>query len=331
MTVLIESAPRLLGDIGGTNARFALQSARGPVESLEVYETGRYPSLTDAVRNYLSRVAPLAPPRHAAFAVASPVTGERIALTNNVWSFSISDVKRDLGLSGLHVVNDFVAVALSILRLGPEDVRQIGGGEAVPATPIAAIGPGTGLGVSALVPAETGWVPLAAEGGHVTMPAYDAGEDAVIARLRKRLGHVSAERVLSGPGLVNLHFALAEIAGRPPEHLTSDEISRRALVEGDPACRETFDTFCAMLGTVAGNLALTLGARGGVFIAGGIVPDFAEAFAASAFRERFEEKGRFRDYLSRIPTFVITRDLPAFVGLSTLLDAAEQGTAPRPG
>ena len=316
------AAPRLLGDIGGTNARFALQMPGAPPEAVRVLATSDHASLAAAVTAYLEETGPPIAPDQAAIAVASPVAGDHVELTNNAWSFTISETQRALGLAGLHVVNDFVAIALSILKLEPGDARQIGGGAAMPGTPVGVIGPGTGLGVSGLVPADTGWVPLATEGGHVTLPAVTAREDEVVRWLRDKYGHASAERAISGPGLVNLHGALCDIDGTAPERLTPDDITRHALDNTSAVCVEALEMFCAMLGTVAGDLALTQGARGGVFIAGGIVPDFVDAFAASRFRDRFEDKGRFRTYLAQIPTFVITRELPAFLGLAAVLDAA---------
>ncbi len=168
--------------------------------------------------------------------------------------------------------------------------------------------------------ADGGWRPLATEGGHVTLAAADAQEAAVIDRLRARFGHVSAERVLSGPGLANLYDALAPGPDDGAAGIAPEDITRRALAGGDPPCQAALSMFCAMLGTVAGNLALSLGASGGVYIAGGIVPALGPAFAASKFRARFEDKGRFRAYMEAIPTWVITAEIPAFAGLAVLLD-----------
>lgn len=318
------AAPRLLADIGGTNARFALQPGEGDgaPEAVQVLATADYADMASAARAYLSMASPSEPPRLAAFAVAAPVAGERIELTNSAWSFSTPELKDALELDAVHVVNDFVAVALSVMKLGPNDARKIGGGTGIPATPIAVLGPGTGLGVSGLVPTESGWMPLATEGGHVTLPATTDREDAVIARLRETFGHVSAERAISGPGLVNLYTALAELGGSESERLTPEEITRRAVDNLCPICAEAWTLFCALLGTVAGNLALSAGARGGVFIAGGIVPDVIDAFASSPFRDRFEDKGRFRPYMEAIPTYVMTRDMPALLGLAAVLDAS---------
>ncbi|MEW5728742.1 MAG: glucokinase, partial [Pseudomonadota bacterium] len=273
-----------------------------------------------AARAYLAATAPGVALRRAAFAVASPITGDRVDLTNSAWDFSIDGVRRDLGLDLFEVVNDFTAVALSVRHLGDGDLIKLGGGEPAPRAPIAVLGPGTGLGVSALVPTASGrWEALATEGGHVTMAAADDREAALLSYLRGRFGHVSAERVLSGPGLVNLYEAMAAGAGRPAAYTAPDAITQRALDGTCPLCRDALATFFAMLGTVAGNLALSLGARGGVYVAGGILPRMRQAFLSSAFRGRFEDKGRFRDYLAPIPAWLVIHPQPAFAGLAGLV------------
>jgi glucokinase len=298
----------LLADIGGTNVRFALQD-NGPPERVRVLRCADFPTVEDAVRAYLVEAG--AKPDAAAFAVASPVIGDRIAMTNHRWSWSIDAVRRALGLDRLLVINDFAATALALSLLGENDLRKIGGGSRVDSAPIAVIGPGTGLGVAAVIDGK----PIASEGGHATLPATDKHEAEVIARMRERLGHVSAERALSGPGLQNLYRALGPDCDPPGP----DEITASAMTKTDMRAVEALDMFCAMLGAVAGNLALTYGARGGVYIAGGIVPKLGDDFAASRFRERFEDKGRFRDYLAPIPTYVIVHKTPALLGLTVAL------------
>lgn len=313
-----DARPGLIADIGGTHARFALCDADGAVRKPLVLACRDFPDLASAARDYLAQVAPAQPTR-GAFAVASPVLGDTITMTNHPWSFAIETVRRDLGLEDLKVLNDFAAMALAVPHLEPGDRVPVGGGAAVAGTPVAVLGPGTGLGVSALVPSADGWVPLATEGGHATLAAATAREDAVIAVLR-RDGHVSAEDTLSGSGLVNLYKALSELESETPDGgVRPSEVTRRALDGTCARCAEALEMFCAMLGTVAANLALSLGARGGVYIAGGIVPKLGDAFQASGFRQRFEDKGRFSDYMAAIPTFVVTHPLPAFVGLSHLV------------
>ena len=320
-----KSAPgiRLVGDIGATNARFAIYTDRRRTTQARITPVEQYASLGEAIKGYLAEEQITGPLQGVALAVASPVTGDQVTLTNHPWSFSISGLRRDLRIKRLIVVNDFTANALAVPRLGPEERAAIGGGAAVPGTPIAVLGPGTGLGVSGLIPARGGLVALAGEGGHASMAAADDRESEVLLRLRRRFGHVSAERVLSGQGLVNLYSALAEIEGVQAEPYTPAQITDPVFGERQPLCRAALAMFCAMLGTVAGNLALTLGARGGVYIAGGIVPRLGTRFVESAFRERFEHMGRFRDYLAAIPTWVVTAAVPAFLGLAEMLDRKE--------
>lgn len=330
-----EGFPRLLADVGGTHARFAWQPAAGAaLDHVETLPTAAYGSLAEAVRHYLSRRGG-AVPRRAAFGVATPVTGDRVALTNLDWSFSIDALRRALGLERLLVLNDFEALALALPALGAADLLPVGGGAAVPGAPMAVIGPGTGLGVGALLPAGPGRpaVAIAGEGGHVTLPAADDDDAGLIARLRARFGHVSAERVLCGAGLGVLHEALGTPSGGAPgvasnptgavePPLEAAEITRRALAGSDARCVQTVERFLALLGTVAGDVALTLGARGGVYIGGGIVPRWGDWIVRSRFRERFEAKGRFHGYLAAIPCWVIRSAVPAaLIGAARALDA----------
>jgi len=317
----------VIADIGGTNARFALIDAAGRTGEARIYKCADYPDPVAAAEAFLSETTPASRPRRGAFAVASPLTGNQVTMTNHPWSFSIDDVRRRLGLYALRVINDFAAIALAIPHLGEDDRYRVGGDEPVRDAPIAVLGPGTGLGVSPLVPTAEGWMPLATEGGHVTMAAFDEREAAVLAHLRRTHDHVSAERVISGPGLVNLYHSLCALEGlRADPAATPDEVSRLAADGTCPVAAEALEMFCAMLGTVASDLALSLGALGGVYIAGGIVPKLGPAFAASGFRRRFEDKGRFAAYLAAIPVFVITHPLPAFVGLGAVAgEAADKG------
>jgi glucokinase len=314
---------RLLADIGGTHARFALQRPGCPPGRVAVFATREHAGPSAAIRTYLDRTAPAEPPRAAALALAAPVLGDRIRLTNRAWSFSVAELRERLGLERIAVVNDFAAVALAAPRLGLSDRRKLGRGRATRGSPLAVLGPGTGLGVSALVPAAPGARVLATEGGHATMAAADEREADILRVLRRRYDHVSAERVLSGPGLVNLYEAIAKLRDVRPARLSPAAISQRALSRRCPVCREAVETFSAMLGSMAGDLALTYGAHGGVFIAGGVVLKLGRAFSAARFRRRFEEKGRFREYLAAIPTYVVTHPRPAFLGLAALLDLPE--------
>ncbi len=314
---------RLLGDVGGTNARFAWQDFDGaPLRDIVTIPTADHPSIAAALAHYLHGLERAAPP-WCAIGIANPITGDRVQMTNSHWSFSIDAVRREIGFERLVVINDFTALALALPDLAPGDLRQLGGGAPVADAPLALVGPGTGLGVSGLVPsgAPGRWVALQGEGGHVTLAPTTAREAAVLQVLRERFGHASAERAVSGMGLEALHAVLCTLDGAPnPAPLPAAEISRRALASSDPLCVEALDLFCAFLGNVAGNLALTLGARGGVYIGGGIVPRLGDVFTRSRFRECFEDKGRFRSYLESIPVYVIHAEVsPALLGAARSL------------
>jgi glucokinase len=312
----------LLGDVGGTNARFALQCGAGAViEGLAQYRCADFESLQAVLRHYLTE--PGRPqPQAGAIGIANPIDGDRVRMTNHAWQFSIEALRQALGLKRLLFVNDFAAMALALPTLRSDELRPIGSGTAAPGAPLALLGPGTGLGVSGLMRGANGADSvLSGEGGHVTLAAADDAEAAVIDWLRGRFGHVSAERALSGQGLVNLYQAWSALHGHMAEPLSAVQISERGLQRSDPACDAAVELFLSLLGNVAGNLALTLGARGGVYIGGGIVPRLAARIDASQLRQRFEDKGRFAGYLSRIPLWLIQPGgVPALRGAARALD-----------
>lgn len=317
---LHEPSARLVGDVGGTNARFAIVPEPGCQPThIRTLACADHPDIEQAIRTYLS-LEGLATPSVAAIGIANPITGDRVAMTNHHWAFSVEALRAALGLERLLLINDFTALAMSLPQLHPAERPQIGGGEALAGHAIGLLGAGTGLGISGLVPCGDHYVPLSGEGGHITMPACTVREAEIIAVLGEHYGHVSAERILSGPGLVALHDAIVKLAGEPARALSSAEISTRGLEGSCPLCVDTLHTFCAMLGTVAGDLALTLGARGGVYVGGGIVPRLGAFFGASAFRQRFEQKGRFAAYLAKIPTYVIDAPYPALLGAARALE-----------
>ena len=313
-------AVSLVGDIGGTNARFALvdEGSLQPRDDQTV-RCAQFASLEHAIRAYLADHGN-PPISHAALDVATGITGDFVQLTNGPWGFSIEQTRRAFGLERLHVINDFTALALSVPTLAPRELRQIGGGAAVPGAPMAVIGPGTGLGVSGLVPSGDLWIPLQGEGGHTAFSPMNERETGVLQWLWQRYDHVSTERVVSGMGLENLYQALCGLDGRQADRLDPQQITRAALAAGDPYCREALDMFCAILGTAAANLVVTLGARAGCYIGGGIVPRLGDYFARSPFRPRFEAKGRFSTYVAAVPTYVILAENPALRGLATLVD-----------
>ncbi|WP_342133293.1 glucokinase [Hydrogenophaga sp. OTU3427] len=315
--------PRLLADIGGTNARFAWQAHAGAaIEDQITLPCANYPTVEAAVRDYLGRIR-REPPQVCGMAIANPVVGDQVRMTNHHWSFSISALREALGWRRLEVLNDFTALALALPHLGADELHMIGGGAALPGAAIGLLGPGTGLGVSGLLPdGRGGWVPLQGEGGHVSLAPVGAREQWVVRALHERHGHASAERAVSGMGLVAIHHALCQADGvKPPEPWSAADVTAAALAGGDTRCQEALSMMCAFLGSVAGNLALTLGAKGGIYIGGGIVPRLGAWFARSPFRERFEAKGRFQPYLAEIPTWVIqSQHPPALRGAAEALD-----------
>jgi len=324
--------PRLVADIGGTNARFGWLSAPGAaVSQVHKLPVPDFAGPAEATQAYLAWLA-TAPggdaraPRHAAFAVATAVAGDRISFTNSHWDFSRSAVQAALGLQSLLMLNDFESLALSLPGLGAGQVRAHPGVPRPVGGALAVVGPGTGLGVGAVVPdGRGGWVALPGEGGHATLAPADDLESALLAAVRRRFAHVSAERLLSGIGLPVLHQGLAQVQGEQAATLTAAEIVDRGEAGTDALCGQTLDVFCALLGGFAGNVALTIGARGGLFIGGGIVPRFADRFFRSAFRQRFEAKGRFQPYLAAIPTALITDTLAALGGSALAIEQAERG------
>ena len=313
--------PRLLADVGGTYARFALEAAPGRFTHIVSLRCAEYPDFHAAVQAYLALLRPIKPALHAAVAIANPVDGDWVRMTNYHWQFSIEQMRERLGLETLVVVNDFTALAMAVPRLAPGDRRQVGGGEPHKRSVIGLLGSGSGLGVSGLIPVDGGWVSLGSEGGHSSLSPCDDNEVTILRYAWRTHSHVSFERLLSGAGLELMYRALAIQAGRPETPLPALEISHRALDGSDAVCVQTVDVFCAILGTAASNLALTLGALGGIYIGGQIVPRLGEVFDRSRFRERFEDKGRFRDYLAAIPTYVITAENTTFAGASAILIA----------
>lgn len=315
---------RLLADIGGTNIRLAWQeSPGGTLNDTRVLQCAQHPTVDAAIQTYMSEVG-LPAAREAAFGIANPVTGDRVSMTNHSWSFSQAALRESFGWQRLVVINDFTALALALPLLTPDLLRQVGGGESVPGAAIALVGAGTGLGVSGLVfpPGSSAGVPLSGEGGHVTLAAQTQLEFDVIGVLQQRYGHVSAERAVCGQGLVDIYHAVRKLSHLGGEEVSSAaQVTEMALQAQNPQALQALELFCGFLGSVAGNLALTLGALGGVYIGGGIVPRLGTWFDQSPFRQRFEAKGRFQSYLQSIPCWVIDPGAtPALYGASRALD-----------
>lgn len=309
----------ILADIGATNARFALLVDER-VMAITTYAVADHASPVEAARAFLAGPAAGHQPEAACIAAAGPVVNGRISMVNAAWIVDTAQIRQGLGLSDVYVINDFEAQGWSLPGLGPSDLVAIGRVPPPDGGTMVVMGPGTGFGLAALASDDVAEIVLVTEAGHATLAGENGREDAIIAVLREQVSHVSVERVLSGAGLIELYQAIALVDGMTVPERGSADIVEHALA-GDAACSATLETFCAILGSVAGNAALTLGARGGVFIAGGIVPRFTDFLRQSAFRERFEAKGRLSSYLAAIPTSVIVHPNPAFIGLARLLRA----------
>lgn len=306
----------LVGDVGGTNVRLALcETDTGAISQIKTYSALNFPDLETVVSTYLAHSQQQL--TRACIAIACPVTGDRVAMTNHNWSFSISRMKNNLALTHLEIINDFTAVSMAIPALKPEHVLQVGGSSPEPDKPVAVCGAGTGLGVAHLLRIDQRWLSLPGEGGHVDFAPGSEEESLILEILRTELGHVSAERILSGPGLVNLYRAVVISDQRQPENLQPEEVTRRALTAECTDCRSALSLFCVIMGRFAGNLALTLATFGGVYLAGGLISHFSEFFLASGFREGFEDKGRFKDYIQPVPVYLITHPQPGLLGAGT--------------
>ncbi len=306
----------LVGDVGGTNARFALAHMVGGKPVLEHHDSfpaATWPTFLEGVRAFIEGCA--FKPTGGVIAVAGPVTDGTIDLTNSPWQVSEAELQT-LGLNPVRLINDFEALAWGA-PVVPDDMLASLGGPAMgdPDAAIAVLGPGTGFGVSALVrDGRGGEMAMPSEGGHACFAPGDPIEDEILRILRRRYDRVSIERLICGPGLLNLHRALAEIEGRESHIDDPAQITAEALESHNSPCGATLARFCAILGAVAGDIALTTGARGGVYIAGGIAPRILPFLQASPFRERFERKGRFQDYMAAIPTRVILHPHAALLG-----------------
>lgn len=309
----------LIADVGGTNARFALVEGSGlKVKDPLTLACANYPDLVAAITDYLQQISCDLPAR-ASIAIATAVTQDRLVMTNHVWDFSVSDSRLRLGLSSLKVINDFTAQALALPVLQENDLVKVGGGNPLAHQPKAVLGPGTGLGVSGIFPVQDYWYPLQSEGGHVSYGPLNDREAAVIDILRKSYEHVSVETLVSGPGLSLLFNALSTLEGDADSRLHPSEIVAMVQKDSNALAVEALSLFCGILGTTAGNLALTLGAHGGVYIGGGVIPRVMDFFQQSSFRQRFEQHGRFTKYLANIPTYVINTAYPALLGAAVSL------------
>jgi glucokinase len=304
----------LLGDIGATNARFAVCIA-GSVSPIEWIDVASHPHFSDALSHVLLRFNRVTV-AEAIFAVAGPVAGQSCHFTNCAWSVDGTELCDRFGFKSVHLVNDFYATAKSLPLLEADHLFTLGNGRSIKGAPRVVLGPGSGLGVAGLIADGT---VVTSEGGHATFPGASRREDVILDYVRAQFGHVSAERVLSGPGIENLYAAIAHVDGMQVPPRNAVQITNAALCDECPVSVATIDLFCAWLGGFAGNVALTFGACGGVYIAGGIVPRIVTKLERSDFRSRFEDKGRLRAYLQSIPTLVIVHPTASFLGLKSLV------------
>jgi glucokinase len=311
----------ILADIGGTNIRLATLSPDGKIGHQEVWLVSLYDGLADAVSAYRNTRGLTAQPTAIAICAAGPLIEGRIDLTNGKWSLTHDTLRAASGTTRTILINDFTAVARALPTLQPDDLEQIGGTTADPHATKLAIGPGTGLGVACAVPDGKGcWIANPGEGGHADLACNNDRELAIMFQLMRQFGHVAVERILSGPGLENLYLAIAAIDGKSfRDRPMAADIARAAQADADPLAAETVAIFTGMLGSTAGSLALTFGARGGVYIAGGIIRQWDTLFDRKLFRHRFEAKGRMRTYLAPIPCYLVTAEDLAFRGLAALL------------
>ncbi len=314
--------PSVVADIGATNIRFARLTPRGNPGPIVKFATSKFPDLKAALAHFLKLEGGPRPVR-LGLAVAGPVYGDEVKLTNIQWQFSIRRLKKDMNLERIAVVNDLEALALVLPHLNSEDAVPIGAeaGNGSIRAPMAVLCPGTGLGIAGLVPVDQGWRPIATEGGHTSLSPLTGKEMAVWQFLRERHGRVSVERVLSGPGIVELYTALASLEGRALEAASPEGIVGLALDGESPLAVETIEMFCAWLGDVAGDVALMYVARGGVWLAGDILLTIFEILKRSQFRRRFENKGRGTGIVTATPTFLVSCESPVLRGCTYLLDS----------
>lgn len=320
----------LIADIGGTNARFALvpvldnsdSLSESQISHIQTLSATEYPHIEDAIRHYLENLPEdIKRPQHGVMAIACPTDKDEITMTNNKWSFSVSAVRDSLGLKSLEFINDFYAVANAVPYLSKEAVVQIGSGEAKKGMPCVVTGPGTGLGLGAVVYDAHGHaITVQGEGGHSHFAPVDDTEVFILNYLQEKYPRVSVERLISGHGLENIYEALFYKKHDQKKVMKAADISKLAQDGSDDICRQSLDYFCAIFGSFTGDAALMYGAKGGVFIGGGIMPRMIDYLKNSQYRKRFTEKARLSGYVTEIPTFVIISDQPGLLGAAAILN-----------
>lgn len=316
----------LVADIGGTNARFGLVAIDGTRSSPPDYtaqhqhslKCADYPDLASMVRDY-ARVADTTLPAFACFAIAGPIHDGRVRMTNLDWEFSIEQLRQELGMEALDVINDFAALAYATPHLRGEMIKPLHEASHEPDSPILVLGPGTGFGMAALVPFKERWKIVPTEGGHTNFAPGNAREIAILEYMMRQQDHVSVETLLCGQGLVRIYQAMAFIEGKPAQDYKPADINEKGQSGEDPLCRASIEQFCSMLGSAVGDRALCLGAQGGVFLGGGIVPKIADFIPGTDLVERYCHKGPMSNYVRQIPLTMIMNDKAALVGTAAWL------------
>lgn len=313
----------LVADIGGTNGRFGLVNActhgKGyNAENQISLPSGDYATLADMIRDYVKQ-AGVAMPKFGCLAIAGPIQDGHVKVTNLNWEFSISKLRDELNMQALDVINDFSALAYATPHLQAGDIKTLYNKDSNPYAPIGVMGPGTGFGAALLAPVSSGWKIIPTEGGHCSFAPTTDTEIAILQEMRKRFDHVSIEHLLSGQGLVSIYQSLAAIAGKQAEDLKPSDVSIRGMKHQDPLCEQALQTFCAILGSVAGDKALSWGAMGGIYLGGGIVPKIADYLPQTDFIKRYLHKGIMRGYVEDIPVHMVTNDKAALIGSAAWL------------
>jgi len=308
----------VVADVGGTNIRLAVCDLKsGELSGLKEFPCAQFASLDAALIRYFATLQDQV--KHLCIGIACPVEDDLVAMTNLSWQFSKVALKAQLQLDSLYLINDYTAISLAVPFIDEQDKIKIGGGEPKINGVTAVFGPGTGLGVSHIIKVAEKWISLDGEGGHVSFTPNTREQTEILLLLQQQFGHVSAERILSGQGLVNLYNSLCSLTGKQAVFSEPKQVSQAALEGSCETAGQSLKVFCQVMGGFAGNLGLNLACTGGVYIAGGVVPRFIDFFKASEFRAFFEDKGRFKEYLSGIPTYLITHDNPGLLGASVYL------------
>ncbi len=326
MSLVTDECINLVADIGGTNIRLAIASANNCLMEIQTYRCAKFSCLFQVIDLYMTEKQLKGKRVDACFAIACPVDNDLISMTNLPWKFSQHELKQQLNLNSLCLINDYTAIAMAIPFLNDEQKIKIGGGKATSDKVISVCGPGTGLGVATLTPIDKRWYCLSGEGGHVDFAPVDEFEIQILQYLQETKGRVSYEQLLSGYGLEQIYQAFTsqksreENADAGVNKLSAEQISARAIENSCSVCYQALSLFCRVLGSFSGNLALTANSLGGVYIAGGIVPRFIEFLQQSEFRLRFETKGRLSSLTQQTPTYVITESQPGLLGASAYLN-----------